>query len=296
MSRVLAEAREVRLGPGLLRYRDEGTGPALLFVHGILVNGSLWRKVVPLLSGRFRCVVPDLPLGGHAVPMRPEADLSPKGAARIVADLMEALDLRDVTLVGNDTGGAICQILIAERPDRIGRLVLTNCDAYESFFPLPFSFFSYAPRLFGQRFTDLLAWILRARTAQRLLLKSVSRSRPDDAVLGAYFEHLIRDARVRCDLTRFLCVVSKRDTLKAAKSFASFRLPVLIAWGKDDILFPSRLARRLRQDFPDARLEFIPSSRAFVPEDQPERLAGLISDFLEPRTAATEYRPGAEGR
>lgn len=96
---------EVRLGQGLIRYREEGSGPTLVFVHGLLANGVLWRDVVSGLSGRFRCVLPDLPLGGHAVPMGDGVDLSPRGVARLVADFMDALDLRDVTLVGNDTGG-----------------------------------------------------------------------------------------------------------------------------------------------------------------------------------------------
>ena len=126
-SRLISEARETRLGGGVIRYRDEGDGPVLLFVHGVLANGTLWRDVVGRLSRRFRCIVPDLPLGGHSVPMESGADLTLPGVARMVADLMEMLDLRDVTLVGNDTGGAICQVVISEHPERVGRLVLTNC-------------------------------------------------------------------------------------------------------------------------------------------------------------------------
>jgi pimeloyl-ACP methyl ester carboxylesterase len=164
--RVIGEEREVRLSQGVVRYREVGSGPTLVFVHGILASGFLWRDVVAGLSGRFRCVVPDLPLGGHAVPMGPGADVSPRGVAGLVADFMDALDLRDVTLVGNDTGGAICQIVIAEHLERVGRLVLTNCDAYEAFFPWQFHlFFHHAPRLFGRRYVDLLAWALGTRPA-----------------------------------------------------------------------------------------------------------------------------------
>jgi pimeloyl-ACP methyl ester carboxylesterase len=152
---------EVRLEHGVIRYREIGTGPALLFVHGILANGTLWRDVVERLSGRFCCIVPDLPLGGHSVPMRPDADLSPRGVARMVARVMEDLDLRDVTLVGNDTGGAICQVVVSDHPERVGRLVLTNCGAYEAFFPTLLKPIQYAARLFGTRFVDLLAWALQ---------------------------------------------------------------------------------------------------------------------------------------
>jgi pimeloyl-ACP methyl ester carboxylesterase len=287
ISAVLGEVRETQLAQGSVRYREVGTGEPILFVHGILANGALWGDVVGLLSGRFRCVVPDLPLGGHSVALRPEADLSPDGVARIVAEFMESLDLRDVTLVGNDTGGAICQILIANQPGRVGRLVLTNCDAYEAFFPALLMPFHYAALSLGQRFTDLLAWSLRARPVQRVLLWTVARRRVDDAVLDPFFAPLVRDGGVRRDLTRFLAHVSNRHTLEAARSFSSFRRPVLIVWGEDDLFFLKRYARRLARDFPDAKLEFVPNCRAFIPEDRPERLAELIETFLRTRAGAT---------
>jgi pimeloyl-ACP methyl ester carboxylesterase len=158
---ALGDVKEIRLEQGYVRYREVGVGEPILFVHGVLVNGVLWRDVVTRLSGRFRCVVLDLPLGGHSVAMRPEADLSPRRVASIIADFMEALDLRDVTLVGNDTGGAICQIVIANHPGRIGRLVLTNCDAYEAFFPLLLRPVQLGARVLGTRFVDFLTWTLR---------------------------------------------------------------------------------------------------------------------------------------
>ena len=283
---VNGEAREIRLGRGVIRYREVGEGPAILFVHGILANGTLWREVVPPLSGAFRCIVPDLPLGGHEAPMGPDVDLGPGGVARMVADLMEALELRDVTLVGNDTGGAICQIVVAEHPGRVGRLVLTNCDAYELFFPPLLAPFQYGARLFGGRFVDLVALVLRARVAQRALLKTVAARRMDEATLEAYFAPLIREAGVRRDLARFLASVSNRHTLEAARRFPEFRRPVLIAWGEDDPLFSVRLAGRLHRDFPDSRLELVDRSRAFVPEDRPGRLAQLIADFARERVGA----------
>ena len=283
-SAVFGEAGEIQLEQGTIRYREVGSGEPILFVHGVLVNGVLWREVVPRLSGRFRCVVPDLPLGGHSVPLRPEADVSPRGVAKIVADFMEALDLRDVTLVGNDTGGAICQIVIANHPGRIGRLVLTNCDAYEAFFPLLLRPVQLGARVFGTRFVDFLTWTLRPRTIRRLTLWIGAKRRVDDEVLDAYFASLVRDPGVRRDLTRFLAQVSNRHTLEAARSFPGFRRPVLIVWGEDDLFFPKRYARRLERDFPDATLEFLENSRAFVPEDRPERLAGLIGSFLGARS------------
>src|SRR5438445_13019107 len=100
-------AQTIQLSAGPLRYVDRGSGPPVVFVHGLLVDGRLWRKVTPLLEGRVRCIVPDWPLGSHANPMNADADLTPRGVARLIDNFLEALELRDVTLVGNDTGGAI---------------------------------------------------------------------------------------------------------------------------------------------------------------------------------------------
>ncbi len=291
----MGEEREVRLRGGTVRYREAGEGRTILFVHGVMVNGLLWRGVVTRLGGRYRCVVPDLPLGGHFVPLAEGVDIGPRGVAALVAEFMEALDLRDVVLVGNDTGGAICQILISEHPERVGRLVLTNCDAYEAFFPWSFRFVQYGARLFGEWFVGGLARVLRARAAQRLLMWTVSKRRAEVQVLDAYFGPLLRDAGVRRDLARFLRGVSSRHTLRAARAFPGFRRPVLIAWGDRDVLFPLRLARRLQRDFPDAVLKIVPGSRAFVPEDAPERLAEEIEEFLLSRDGSGGPPRGVRG-
>lgn len=280
------QVREIDLPQGTICYRDGGTGPTLVFVHGLLVNGTLWRDVVPLLTRRFRCIVPDLPLGAHSRALRPEADVSPGGVARLLADFLAALDLRDVTLVGNDTGGAICQITIARHPERIAGLVLTNCDAYEAFFPLLISPFHHGARLFGARFGEILARLLRHRLAQRVLVWPVAFRRPDAATLDAYFAPTLRDQGVRRDLIRFLAAVSNRDTLDAAKTFPQFHHPVLIVWGRNDVVFSARNARRLQRDFPDATLTFLPRCRAFVPVDQPGRLADSIAAFVPASAAA----------
>ena len=284
-SQIYGRTEEVELEQGVVRYREMGEGPPILFVHGILVNGVLWCEVVPPLTQHYRCIVPDLPLGGHRVPMNPDADLSPGGVARLVADFMEALDLRDVTLIGNDTGGAICQIVVAEHPGRLSRLVLTNCDAYEAFFPLLLKPFHYGAKLFGRRFVGTVAWTLRSRLAQRILMKTVAARRMETATLDAYLQPLIHEPGVRCDLARFLSQVSNHYTLEAARSFENFDRPVLIAWGENDIFFSRKLAHRLQRDFPAATLQFVPNSRAFVPEDQPEKLVELIRNFVKDQPA-----------
>src|SRR5215831_16235796 len=163
---ALGERRELELAQGRLRCFEAGSGPPIVFVHGVLLNANLWRKVVARLSPEHRCVALDLPLGSHELVAGPSADLSPPGLAALVLDAIEALGLEDVTLIGNDTGGAICQVAVTERPERIGRLVLTSCDSRENFPPPAFQIIVEAARRRG----GLLALLtpLRVRAARGL--------------------------------------------------------------------------------------------------------------------------------
>jgi pimeloyl-ACP methyl ester carboxylesterase len=283
---MLGAAGEICLPQGVLRYHDRGDGPVVVFIHGVLANSVLWRDVIAELSPRYRCVALDLPLGGHALPVSHEADLTPAGVARLIGDALAALDLQEVTLVGNDTGGAICQILIAERPDRIARLILTNCDAFEQFFPPLAQPLHTLSARFGEGFTTRLSRLLRSRRAQRLFMASVSRRHFADETLDAYFAAFLRDPLVRRDAARFMASVSNRYTLAAARSFAAFERPVLLLWGKNDLFFSAKLARRLQAAFPHATLHWAPGSRTFVPEDQPQLLAREIAEFAHARILA----------
>ncbi len=276
----LGTSQEVSLPQGTIRYCDQGTGPTLVFIHGLLVNNLLWSRLFPLLQEHFRCLAPDLPLGAHSHPLHSDVDLSPLGVAQIVAAFLDALDLHDVTLIGNDTGGAICQIVIARHPERITRLVLTNCDAFEQFFPPLVSPFHYGSSIFGIGFANFLAWALRRRFAQRTFLAALSHRRLEMAELDAIFHPLLHLPFARRDMTQFLQAISNRYTLEAAQTFAGFHHPVLLVWGKDDPFFSKRLALRLQQAFPDATLELLSHSRAFVPLDQPEILAQQITEFV----------------
>lgn len=277
---------EISLPQGVVRYRDEGKGPTLVFLHGLLVNSALWREVIAALSGQFRCLALDLPFGAHTVPLHADADLSPSGIAQLIADFLVTLDLHDVTLIGNDTGGAICQLTIANHPERITRLILTNCDAFEDFFPPLLMPFVYGARLLDTRFADVLTWALQTKRAQRMLMATVALRRAEDATLDAYFSALRSGNReIRRDLVQFLKQVSHRSTVEAANCFPHFQHPVLILWGKNDLFFSARNARRLQQAFPHARLAFVPRSRAFVPEDQPALLAQNIIEFVSESSA-----------
>ncbi len=271
------EYKTVELPQGIIHYSDRGQGPILVFLHGFLVNGRLWRDVVPLLEGEFRCIIPDLPLGSHVQPMNPDADLTPPGIARLVADFLTALNLHDVTLVGNDTGGAICQLVINQYPEKISKLVLTNCDAFENFLPLAFRPLQYAAHIPG--FIFAYAQLMRWSLPRRLLIGLLAHRRVEPEVESSYTTPLIRFSGVRHDVTKAMRGISNRYTLEAARSFPNFNKPVLIVWGENDSFFSYKFAERLQKSFPNARLERVAKSRAFVPEDQPEVLAQLITSF-----------------
>jgi len=269
----------VDVSAGTIRYAERGAGRPILFVHGFLVDGALWDDVVAPLDGAHRCIVPDLPLGSHRVAMSPDADLSPPGLAKLIDDVMAALELEDVTLVGNDTGGALCQLVATRHPGRIGRLVLTNCDAYENFLPPMFRYLQVAARLPGGLWP--LAKTLGFNAVRRAPMGYgwLTKRRIDDSLLDRWTEPIRTDAAVRRDAAKLLRGISKRYTLEAAERLQGFERPALLAWGRDDRFFKPKYAERLAEAIPGSRLEWIDDSAAFVPIDQPQRLAELIGAF-----------------
>ncbi len=289
VSEALGEIKEVRLQQGTIRYRERGAGEPIVFVHGFFVNGDLWRKVVPELAGSFRCITPDWPLGSHELPMNPDADLSPPAVAKLVADFLAALDLEAATLVGNDTGGGLCQILATEHPERIGRLVLTNCDGYD-YFPPPL----FRPLFWGTvhvpGFAFLVVQSLRLAWVRQLPIAFgwLTKRTIEPEIFDSYLASARANRAVLRDAIKFLKGVPRNHTLAASSNLGHFTRPVLIAWSPEDRVFPMKLGERLSHAFPNARLERIEDSYAFVPEDQPQRLAELIAAFMRQPVAATE--------
>jgi pimeloyl-ACP methyl ester carboxylesterase len=271
---------QVELDQGTIRYTDRGEGPTMVFVHGLLVNGSLWRKVVPSLEPSFRCIVPDWPIGSHPAAMRPDADLSPSGLATIIADFLAALDLDEVTLVANDTGGAITQIVVTEHPERVGRLVLTPCDAFENFLPPMFRVLQWSARVPIVLTASLQ--LLRIPAFRRLPMAFgwLAKHPIDRAVTTGWLRPYLSNRGVRRDTAKVLRGISPRYTLAAAAKLGAFDRPTLIVGAPEDKFFPLEHAERLATILPDARIELVDDSYTFVSEDQPERLAELISAFM----------------
>jgi pimeloyl-ACP methyl ester carboxylesterase len=273
------DLREARLPQGVIRYRELGAGEPIVLVHGLLANSLLWAAVAPRLAKNFRVIAPDWPLGSHECRLDPEADHSPAGLARLIADFLAALELEHVTLVGNDTGGALCQLVAVDHPERLARLVLTPCDAYENFLPPIFRPLQWLARVPGSMW--LIANALRLRVAQRLpmTLGRLSKRRLDPPVVQAFLRPVQRDGGIRRELAAILRAISNRYTLTAAERFGEFDKPVLLAWATEDRLFPFRHAERMANAFPNARLKRIEDSYTFVSIDQPERTAELIASF-----------------
>lgn len=270
------------LPDGDVHYRVAGpqdsTEPPVVFVHGLLVNGELWSGVAWSLAERgIRSYTPDLPLGAHTHPMRAGADLSPRGVARTIIAFLEALDLRDVTLVGNDTGGALCQFVIDTDHERIGRLVLTNCDAFDQFPPAPFG----ALVKLGSRPGRLkaVAQPMRATSIRHSVLGygGLVRKPLDAEQTRRWIAPLLADKAIRRDTARFMSNIDKRDLLDVSTRLGSFGKPVHLVWGAADRFFKLSFATRLRDAFGGATLTEIPGGRTFVPLDDPELVADAVA-------------------
>lgn len=273
----LGQVKEVRLAQGTIRYRESGQGRPIVFVHGFLVNGDLWRHAAPMLSEDFRCIVPDWPLGSHELPMPADADLSPHGIARLVADFIEALDLEDVVVVGNDSGGAISQILVTNHPARIGALVLTPCDAFEKFPPFPFNLLLAIAKIPGVR--DLVWHSMRTKFGRLVAYGALTKSGYDDEIVKSWIRPGLQNKAVRRDGLRFASAVNSKITMETAKKLESLAIPAMMVWDRKCTFFTFELAERLAAAIPDSRIVEVSDARTFLPEDQPEALAVAITEF-----------------
>ncbi len=280
----MPETKTVELDHGPIRYRERGTGEPIVFVHGFLVDSRLWDGAAERLAGEFRCIQPDLPMGSHRLPMKPDADLTPPGVARLIADFLEALDLENVTIVGNDSGGAMSQILVTRHPERIARLILTNCDSYEHFPPGPFKLMPPMMKVPGGM--SAIALPFRVGALAQLAYNQFTKTPLPRELIEDWLEPSLTDRSIKNDATRLVKDMNKRYTLAAAEHFDEIDFPVLVAWGRDDGLFKPAQAERLAEAIPGARLEWIDDAKTFLALDQPEVLAERIGSFMRETSPA----------
>jgi len=274
------EPQEAQTHLGRIQYRDVGTGPVLVFLHLVLAEASHWDKMPPLLADRFRCIFPTLPMGAHQIPANAGADLTPDGLARAVAELLDQLDVRDVTLVGNDSGGAISQVIAANHPERLGRVVLTNCDMYDDFPPKLFAYFNLLPYLPAG--LAIAGRMLKVRAFWGLpFVFGRLCNQVDGVKIDRWADALLASAEVRRDARKVLLGFGPEVTNRAAEMLRTTQLPFLVAWGADDKAFKPSLAERFCKEIPTATLVMIPNCKTLVCWDQPQRLAELIEEFVE---------------
>ncbi len=281
------------LPQGPIHYRDLGPsdGPVLVFVHGLLVSGSIWDGVVARLASDFRCIVPDWPLGSHREPMNADADLSPVGIAEIIASFLAALDLKDVTIVGNDSGGAITQIAMTQTTvrDRVSALVLTTCDAFDVFPPSPFGLLveaARAPSIF--RASVRLMRAAPALTKLPFAYGRVTKHALDRSLIDSWLRPCAEDPAVCRDVCKFLRALSPELTRRAAKLLPFVDVPALVLWTPEDESFPLALGERLSKTLRRSELELIDDALVFVAYDQPERTADALRRFVARARRAAE--------
>jgi pimeloyl-ACP methyl ester carboxylesterase len=269
----------VSLTAGSIHYDLSGPadGRPVVLIHGYAMGRSLWRPLTERLVPRgFSCLAPTWPLGAHTQAMNEGADLSMEGLAATVAEMLEALELEDVVLVGNDTGGAIAQLVAVSAPERLGALVLTSCDAFEHFPPpilKPLIAAAKVPPAFAAALQPM-----RTRFGRKRAYGALAHADLDHLAVE-WIEPPLTNARVRDDLRRFTGSLDRETTVAAGARLPQFTKPALVAWSADDAFFPVEDGRRLAAALPDARLEIIQRARTFSMIDQPDVLAGLIAEF-----------------
>jgi pimeloyl-ACP methyl ester carboxylesterase len=274
---------QIELSCGTIDYIDTGgDGPVLLFLHGLLMDASLWDGVIADLSSDHRCVAPTLPLGAHRHAMHPDADLSLPGIARLVAEFGDRLNLDDVTLVGNDTGGALVQLLMADRAGPApSRAVLASCDAFDNFPPgltgkTLVASGRLSPGMFG-----LFMQQMRLRPVRRLPIAFGWLTKRGDAATAKWMKPVLTQAAIRRDTVRVLraCRTARGLLVTTAERLPEFKHPALVVWASEDRVMPPEHGRRLAGLLPDARLVEVADSYTLIPLDQPARFASVVREF-----------------
>jgi pimeloyl-ACP methyl ester carboxylesterase len=271
---------ELELSAGVVDYQDSGgPGPVLVLLGGLVMDGSVWDPVVSELRRDHRCIVPTLPLGAHRRPMRSDADLTLAGFARMVAELLERLDLSGVTLVQNDHAAAL--MLAGERPPRVSRLVISSCEAFDNYPPgLPGKNMRLMAMVPGGIFLAMQA--LRVRPLRRLPVAlgwMSKRPLPDDLV-DRWFAPAQSQRGVRRDLRKYAASARRQQMIEACERLRSFDRPTLVVWTPEDRVQRPEHGRRLAQLLPDARLVEIRDSYTLIMRDQPKAFAEAIRHFV----------------
>ncbi|MFH9413659.1 alpha/beta fold hydrolase [Streptomyces rochei] len=269
---------DIRLTAGTIEYEDTGgEGPVVVLLHGLIHDATVWRKVIADLRTDHRVIAPTLPYGAHRRPLsRPP---TPDLVNELIAEFLERLDLTGVTLVENDCGRA--QTVAARHPERLARLALIACEAFDNYPPgLPGKMIGAACRVPGG--VSLLVRVLGLRPLRRLPvgIGALTKRPVPDAVVDGWLRPLRTDPAVRRDFRHYHRHVRRGELLEAAQGLRRFDRPALVVWALEDLMMPRAHGRRLAELLPQGRLVEIEDTRTLIPEDQPELLASLLREFI----------------
>jgi pimeloyl-ACP methyl ester carboxylesterase len=287
--------KSVDLTAGTIAYEEAGPpdGRPVVCVHGFLMAGDLWAGLAQRLAARgLRVVMPTWPLGAHQPAMKRDAALDPRAIAATIAEFLDALDLENVVLLGNDSGGAISQVVAVDHPKRLGALVLTNCDTFEHFPPSFFKAFVVAAKAPAPALKGLIAPVRSAKVRNSPAGYGLLSHADISELTARWVRPVLDDDAVFEDVRKFAASLDNAITIDAARRLPGFDGPIVLAWGEDDKLFPLAHAERFAREVPGTRLERIPESRTFVMIDQPDRLAEIVAGVAlsspeRPRTATS---------
>jgi pimeloyl-ACP methyl ester carboxylesterase len=271
----------VTLSGGDIAYAEVGEGPTALFVHGVLINADLWRHAMAGVGDLRRAIAPDLPAHG-ASPAGPDADLSLNGLANVLEELCVALNLGQVDLVGNDTGGAVAQVFAARHPERIRTFSLTNCDVHENFPPEVFrpTIELAAQGEFGPLVAAMVGDLDLARSEVGFGQGYQYPDKLSDEILHSYLGPFVADGGR--GLERFLTASTTEELMAVAPLLAELHAPTQIVWGTGDVFFEPFWSERLRDMIPGTeRVIELPDAMLFYPDERADELIPLLRDFWE---------------
>ncbi len=286
----------VEIGCARVAYISEGNGETVLLLHGCPFSSFVWRKLIPRLSQHYRCLAPDL-LGLGDTETPPEADWGLREQMKMVVGLLDALGIQRAHVVGHDHGGAVAQLIAAERPERIDRLVLSNVEAYDNWPSAderPFIRVTQLPVI-----GDAVLKLWSIGPAFRFAMASARAVHDPKVLTSELIEGYIRanlgDRQRRAKTKRFLRKQidpgHNQTTLELLSGLRCFRRPTLLLWGKNDPHFGPEWGERLYRDIPGAvRIEFLSDSGHLVMEEQPERYAAAVEAFLSEPIASETRR------